>query len=219
MTRACAAELLAVLAVLAALAVTCLAAQAGSLEARVTTPVGAPLEDAAVVLEPLSGATLAERPPAAAIEQRNREYAPYLTIVQTGTAVDFPNRDPFKHHVYSFSPAKVFEIKLYAGKPAKPVMFDKPGEVALGCNIHDWMEAYVLVVDTRYFAKTGINGQAFVTNVPAGRYRLLFWHPRQKTALPPREIEIGAAPVKLELAMNAAPRLIKPRPPVDADGY
>ena len=211
MNRACAAGLLAALA--------CLPARAGNLEAHVATPAGSPLEDAAVVLEPLSGAALAERAPVVSIEQRNREFSPYLTIVQTGTAVDFPNRDPFKHHVYSFSPPKIFEIKLYAGKPAKPVIFDKPGEVDLGCNVHDWMEAYVLVVDTRYFAKTAANGQALVANVPAGRYRLQLWHPRQKAAFPSREIEIGAAAVRLELVLNAAPRLIKPRPPLDADGY
>lgn len=204
---------------LVALMAACLPAYAGSLEAYVATAEGKPLEDAAVVLEPLSGTALADHPTPAAIAQSNREYVPYLTIVQTGTAVDFPNRDPFKHHVYSFSPAKVFEIKLYAGKPAQPVVFDKPGEVALGCNIHDWMEAYVLVVDTRYFAKTGAKGQAIVANVPAGRYRLRLWHPRQKVAFTPREIGIGAAPVKLELVLNVAPRLIKARPPIEADEY
>jgi plastocyanin len=204
---------------LAALAVACLPALAGNLETHITTPAGSPVEDAAVVLEPLSGTAISDHPPTAAIEQHNREFSPYLTIVQIGTAVNFPNRDPFKHHVYSFSPAKVFEIKLYAGRPAKPVVFDKPGEVDLGCNIHDWMEAYVLVVNTRYFAKSGGNGQAVVANVPAGRYRLLLWHPRQKAVFPSREIKIGASPVKLELAMNIAPRLIKPRPPLDENWY
>ena len=211
MIRACAALLA---------AFVCLSAQAGSLDAHVTTPEGKPLEDAAVVLEPLSGVALSARRPTAAIEQHGREFSPYLTIVQAGTAVDFPNRDPFKHHVYSFSPAKVFEIKLYAGKPAQPVIFDKPGEVALGCNVHDWMEAYVLVVDTRYFAKTGANGQALVANVPSGRYRLRLWHPRQKIAFPHREVEIGAAPLKLELVMSVAPRLVKARPPFEStDAY
>lgn len=213
MTRATAAFLL------TALAVACLPSQAGSLEAHVTTSAGSPVEDAAVVLEPLSGPALFDHSPRVAIEQRGREFVPYLTIVQTGTTADFPNRDPFKHHVYSFSPAKVFEIKLYAGKHAQPVVFDKPGEVALGCNIHDWMEAYVLVVDTRYFAKTGGNGQAVVANVPAGRYRLRLWHPRQKVMPPPREIEIGAGPAKQELTINISRRLMKPRPPLDADGY
>ena len=101
----------------------------GSLAAYVANVDGKPLEDAAVVLEPLSGNAPAERPQPASIAQKDREFMPYLTIVQTGAAVDFPNLDPFKHHVYSFSPAKVFEIKLYAGKPAEN--HDKPSEMAL----------------------------------------------------------------------------------------
>lgn len=191
----------------------CANAQAGSLDAAAKTPGGKAVEDAAVVLESLSG----NAPPvhttrvAASIEQRDREFAPYLTIVREGAAIDFPNRDSLKHHIYSFSPAKRFEIKLYAGKPAQPVIFDKPGEVALGCNIHDWMEAYVLVVNSPYFAKTAANGHATILNVPAGRYLLRFWHPRQKTSLPPREIEIGATPVKLEQVMDVAPRIVKPK--------
>lgn len=191
---------------------------AANLEAYVTTQAGAPVEDAAVVVEPVSGAMPKNRAKAA-IEQRDRELKPYLTIVQTGTAVEFPNRDPFKHHLYSFSPAKTFEIKLYAGKPVQPIVFDKAGEVALGCNIHDWMEAYVLVVDSPYFAKTASNGRALIANVPPGRYRLRLWHPRQKKELPPREIEIGAAPAKLDLVIDVAPRIAKPRPPLDNDQY
>jgi len=199
----------------------CISAQAGGLETMVTTPDGKAVEDAAVVLEPIP-ANL-PRPPShratASIEQKNRDFVPYLTIVRVGTSIDFPNRDPIKHHVYSFSAAKHFEIKLYAGKPARPVVFDKLGEVALGCNIHDWMEAYVLVVNSPYFAKTAANGHAAITNVPAGRYSLRYWHPRQKASLPPREIEISATPVKLEQVMNVAPRSVKAKPAADSDQY
>lgn len=196
-----------------------LSAQAGSFEAAVATLEGKPAEDTAVVLEPLAATLPPESASAPAIEQRDREFRPYLTIVQTGTAVEFPNRDPFKHHVYSFSPAKIFEIKLYAGKPAQPVVFDKPGEVALGCNIHDWMEAYVLVVNTRHFAKTDAYGHGAILDVPPGRYRLRLWHPRQKAAFPPREIEVGVAPAKLDLVMNIAPRMIIKKPPLESDQY
>lgn len=192
--------------------------RAGSLEAYVATTVGNPVEDSAVIIEPIAKA-VARRHSTATIEQRDRELAPYVTIVQTGAAIDFPNRDPFKHHLYSFSPAKRFEIKLYAGKPAQPVVFDKPGEVALGCNIHDWMEAYVLVVDSPYFAKTDSNGRAFITNIPPGHYRLRLWHPRQKSEPPLREIEIGVAPTKLNLAVDITPRVAKQKPPVEADHY
>jgi plastocyanin len=193
-------------------------ANAGSLEARVTNSAGKTIEDAAVVLEPLSGAVPA-RPAAAAIEQQDREFRPFVTIVQKGAAVDFPNRDSVKHHVYSFSRTKTFELKLYAGKPAKPQTFDQAGEVALGCNIHDWMEAYVLVVNTPHFAKTAANGRATVENVPPGRYNLKVWHPLQKKDVPPREIEIGAASDKLDLLIETAPRINKSRPTFESSSY
>lgn len=203
---------------LAAFVLVCTHAGAGSLEATASTPDGKPLKDAAVVLEPVSGA-VPKRHMTAAIEQRDREFIPYVTIVQTGTMVEFPNRDPLKHHIYSFSPAKLFEIKLYAGKPVQPVLFDKPGEVALGCNIHDWMEAYILVVDSPYFAKTGSNGKAVIRNVPAGPYRLRIWHPSQKAEAPQRALEIGATPVRLNLVADVTPRVSKPKPPAESDKY
>jgi plastocyanin len=191
---------------------------AASLEAHVATTTGTPVEDAAVVVEPSAG-DMPIHHARTKIEQRDRELVPYVTIIQTGTAIDFPNRDAFKHHLFSFSPAKRFEIKLYAGKPVNPVVFDKPGEVALGCNIHDWMEAYVLVVDSPYFAKTDRKGRAIISNIPPGHYRLRLWHPREKSEPPQRAIEIAAAPEKLNLALDIAPRVVKPKPPVEADSY
>lgn len=200
-----------------ALAWTCVAS-AADLVARIRTPAGAPVEDAALVLEPVS-----RKPPQlrehATIEQLDREFVPYLTIVQKGTSVDFPNHDPVKHHIYSFSPAKVFEIKLYAGKPVNPVVFDKTGEVVLGCNIHDWMEAHVLVVDTPWFAKTHADGVAKIGRVPAGAYRLRLWHPRQKSAARDIDLTLGAATRRLDLTLDVAPRTIIPKPPQDAGGY
>lgn len=192
-------------------------AMAGSLDVVATTPEGKPLEDFAFVLE------TAEHHPAkkskAVILQRDREFVPYLTIVQTGTAVEFPNLDPFKHHVYSFSQPKIFEIKLYAGKPAKPVVFEKPGVVALGCNIHDWMEAYVLVVDTPYFAKTGSDGRARIADLPAGSYRVRYWHPRQMGELPTRVFNMDGGTALLSLKASVYPRPAHSKPPLDEAGY
>jgi plastocyanin len=96
---------------------------AAALNAHVTTPAGVAVEDAALVLEPLSESAPIRRK-TVAVKQYDREFLPYLTVVQTGTVVEFPNLDPIMHHVYSFSPAKVFEIKLYARKPVPPVVFD-----------------------------------------------------------------------------------------------
>ncbi len=192
-------------------------ATAGSLEVVAATPEGKPIEDFAVVLE--AAAPSPTKKTKSAIIQRDREFNPYLTIIQTGTAIEFPNRDPFKHHVYSFSQPKMFEIKLYAGKPAKPVVFDKPGVVALGCNIHDWMEAYVLVVDTPYFGKTGQDGRAHLDNIPEGVYRLRYWHPRLMDELPTRELRMGNENVRLTLKATVPPRPAHNKPPLEGSGY
>jgi plastocyanin len=196
-------------------------AHAATLDAKVQTPAGKPLADAAVVLEPLapSAPAAAKNRAHAVIEQRGTEFVPYVTVVQTGTAVDFPNNDTVRHHVYSFSNPKRFEIKLYAGKPGQPITFDKPGEVVIGCNIHDWMEAYVLVVDAPYFGKTGPDGQVRIANLPAGRYRMQLWHPLQKMRAAASEIEIGSAPARLNLVLDARAREPKPHGEVDQDRY
>jgi plastocyanin len=154
------------------------AAVAQSLEAVVTSAGGDPVRDAVVYAEPLGadGAPLAT-PPLASIDQVDKEYVPYVTAVRVGTQVQFPNRDQIRHHVYSFSEAKNFEIPLYKGVPPEPILFDKPGVVVLGCNIHDWMSAYVFVTETPHFAVTDAQGRAVLSGLSAGRYRVQVWHP------------------------------------------
>ncbi len=110
------------------------------------------------------------------IAQKGKQFNPLVTVVQTGTSINFPNQDRVKHHVYSFSPAKKFELKLYSGVPATPVVFDQAGTVVLGCNIHDRMLAYVYIVDTPLFAKSNQDGLATLTNVPAGEHMVNIWH-------------------------------------------
>ncbi len=157
------------------------ASHAATLEISVTDARGAPVEDAVVWAMPKTGpAPLRKRD--AAIAQRDKAFVPLVSVIQTGTAVQFPNQDPIRHHVYSFSPPKTFELKLYAGTPAAPVLFDKPGEVLLGCNIHDHMIAYVYVVDTPWFAKTGKDGEAKIEGLPAGDYDVQLAHYGQAVA-------------------------------------
>lgn len=118
-------------------------------------------------------------PPAkrtAVMDQKNRQFVPHVLPVQTGTAVEFPNSDDVRHQVYSFSPAKKFQLPLYTGTPASPIVFDKPGVVSLGCNIHDRMSAYIVVVDTPYFAVTGRDGRVTLPNLGSGRYVVQVWH-------------------------------------------
>jgi plastocyanin len=152
---------------------------------------GGPVTDAVISLVPLDGAV----PPAAdasvAIGQQNQEFTPYVAVVQAGTRVLFPNKDTVQHHVYSLSKAKKFELPLYNPGQNESFVFDVPGLVSLGCNIHDWMVAYLVVVPTPWFAKTGATGLATVT-APAGRYRLELWHPRL-AAMVTQEITLGPA--------------------------
>ena len=117
------------------------------------------------------------RPPANAIDQVDKQFVPYVKPIFVGSTVRFPNSDNIRHQVYSFSPAKKFELPLYAGTGAQPIVFDKPGVVVLGCNIHDWMIGYIYVSETPFFAKTGPLGTAVINDLPAGEYTVRIWHP------------------------------------------
>ena len=111
------------------------------------------------------------------MDQKNRMFVPHVLPIQTGTAVTFPNSDDIHHQVYSFSAAKSFQLPLYKGTPARPVVFDRAGVVTLGCNIHDRMSAYIVVVDTPYFALGNRNGRAELDNLSEGKYLVHVWYP------------------------------------------
>ncbi len=132
--------------------------------------------------------------------QRNKAFTPLLLVIQTGTNVHFPNFDTVRHHVYSFSPTRKFEIKLYAGTPAEPVIFDKAGTATLGCNIHDRMLGYIHVVDTPYFGVTDAQGQ-LTLDLPPGDHRVRVWAPAMTEAMPGVELALhaGAGPVTLNV--------------------
>lgn len=140
---------------------------------------GKVVTDAVVYAEALDG-KMNLKPMQAEIEQKAKRFLPLVSVIPVGTAVSFPNHDTVRHHAYSFSSAKPFEIKLYSGVPASPIIFDKPGTVVIGCNIHDQMVAYIQVVATPYFAKTDQSGKAILPAVPAGQYKLKVWHYQQK---------------------------------------
>lgn len=188
---------------LAALAWSAISAHAGLL-IKLSNSQGEPLPDAVAYALPLQKSAL--KPPAAEtpIDQVNKEFTPRVSVIQTGTSVQFPNKDNIRHHVYSFSPAKTFDLKLYSGTPAKPVLFDQPGVVVLGCNIHDWMLAYVLVVDTPYFGKAGADGTVKLDGLPPGDYELKAWHPNLEGAQPTQKIHVsGDASYQLRLKIGA----------------
>ena len=165
-------RLAAVVVALAAL----LALPAAALEVLVTNPAGQPLPDAVVFLE--SREARAAVKPLASVEvaQTDKRFAPTVTVVTVGSAVTFPNRDTVRHHVYSFSPVKKFEIKLYVGTPSAPVVFEQTGIAVLGCNIHDNMAAWIVIVDTPWYGRAGADGRVSLPQVPPGSYKLRAWH-------------------------------------------
>jgi len=168
--------------------------------------------------QPVSGApTVAEQDPSAAsptpvetavdgsvyvMDQRDKQFTPYVLPVPPGSPVSFPNSDDIRHHVYSFSPAKPFELRLYKGEPANPIVFDRPGVVVLGCNIHDGMVGYIYVAESTLFSKTDEDGSATIDIDYQGPVEIAVWHPRLKRGnLPPRRslsLPLGA-PVESKL--------------------
>lgn len=139
-------------------------------------PDGAPLAGAVVTLEVAGRAAPAPRG-IYQVEQRDIQFQPHVTIVPVGASVAFPNRDKVRHHVYSFSKPKKFELKLYGREEARSITFDKPGPVALGCNIHDSMRGFVFVAATPWAAQADAGGRVRWGDVPAGAATLRVWHP------------------------------------------
>lgn len=196
----------------ASLLMTTTLVQASSLAVLVQDATGKPLADAVVYAEQ-DGASVPKSPKAAVIEQRGLKFLPLVSVVQTGASISFPNNDKVRHHIYSFSPAKKFDQKLYAGVAASTQVFDKAGTVVLGCNIHDRMIAYVKVVDTPFFAKSEADGVAKV-ELPAGKYKLSIWHFNQVAGAAAEQtvtVKAGDAPTALtyKVALKA---------PTDAEG-
>jgi plastocyanin len=158
--------------------IACTGVKAASLTVMVKDANGTPLPDAVVYSKSSNATSHSARQ--AVIDQRDKQFIPYVTAVQVGTSVMFPNKDNIRHHVYSLSPAKRFELPLYAGVPAEPVVFDKEGFVTLGCNIHDWMIAYVAVLATPNFQVTKADGRVVLKDLPPGEYTVFAWHPLLK---------------------------------------
>ncbi len=165
--------------IITAISLTCLSTDiyAEMLEVTLTDQSGNPVVDSAVsaYFQPQTDHDPIKSGKTVIIDQIDKEFINHVTPIQVGTTISFPNHDQIRHHVYSFSSAKNFEIPLYKGVPAKPITFDQAGVVVLGCNIHDQMSAYIVVVDSPFFAKTDEQGHASLSLL-AGNYELRFWH-------------------------------------------
>jgi plastocyanin len=166
-----------------------LSAAAATITVRVQDGRGRDINDAVVYAVPERALPLARK--TAVMDQRNRMFIPHVLPVQVGTSVSFPNSDDVRHHVYSFSAARTFQLPLYKGTTAEPQLFDRAGIVTLGCNIHDQMSAFIVVVDTPFFAKT-VKGVARLHDVDAGRYTVRVWFPDMREEPPSRAVNLTA---------------------------
>ena len=185
-------------------------ASAAEITGRVVDASGAPLPFAVVFVDALPPGVSPPSPPGKAMmDQVQKQFVPHVLPVVVGTEVSFPNHDQIHHHVYSFSRTKTFELPLYKGEDADPVVFDRTGAVKVGCNIHDWMSGIILVVPTPYFAMTDESGAFVFRDLPPGKYGILAWHERQKGAPEDvrQEVTAGEATSPLTFTLDvAAPR-------------
>lgn len=196
-------------------------AAAAGISVEVIDAKGAPVENAVLSFYPVSGKAPPSSVKTVIIDQVDKEFLPEVTVVPLGTPVFFPNSDSIRHQLYSLSKTKSFEIPLYSGTPSNPIVFDKPGVVTLGCNIHDWMLAYIYVADTPYYVKTDSGGKARMEGLGEEQYTVTVWHPRMKTAVKDTAKTVhanGGGTVRMELALKPDWR-IRRAPVIGGGGY
>jgi len=173
---------------------------AASIDVRVTDAKGSPVKDAVVYAIPETRIPVGHK--VATMDQLNRTFVPHVLPIQTGTWVEFPNSDDVRHQVYSTSPVKRFSLPLYVGKPSFPVQFTASGIVPIGCNIHEEMSAFIVVVDTPFFARAD-GGRAVIDAVQAGKYTLHVWYPGMRAEPAPQPLVVdGAASAKAAFVTN-----------------
>lgn len=165
---------------------------AGGVIVQLKDATGQPVPDAVVILESpdAAGSMPGATRPKALVDQRNLRFVPEISVVRTGTSIEFPNSDRVQHQVYSFSPAKSFKLSLYVGHMHPPLVFDAAGIVTLGCNIHDAMLGFIYVTDSPWFGKTDANGLFEADRLPAGNYRVVIWHPRFNEKTPQLDAQV-----------------------------
>jgi plastocyanin len=192
------------------------------LELRVVKNDGNGAAGTVIVLRSIDAARPLARPVDTAMDQLDLQFVPHVLVVPTGSKVLFTNTDSVRHQVYSFSPAKRFELPLYRGKPRSPEVFERAGVVTVGCNIHDNMRAFVFVVDAQYFGRTDASGTWKAADVQPGTYNVQVWHPQARDMRPVLEqkITVGAADPRQSLQI-AGPLKLRPatRIPGNWDAY
>lgn len=142
---------------------------------------GQALENMVVYLEPLEGQVLAHSSQEIVIGQLDKSFTPYISVSQVNANVTFVNQDDITHHIYSAGSNNKFSFKIRAGQTNAATKFTHPSEVAMGCNIHDWMSGYLLVVNTPYFGKTDSQGRVSFKLAKQGKYNIVLWHPQMQS--------------------------------------
>ena len=184
-------------------------ARAASLVVNVYTRDGKPLSGAVVTAEPEQAGT-PPTPVKAIMDQVDLTFVPDVLVIPVRSTVQFPNSDAVSHQVYSFSPARQFQLPLYRGKPYPPVQFDQPGVVTLGCNIHDNMLGYIVVTAAQFFGRADQRGEWVAQDLPAGRFRVHVWHPLlNEPADPDRRVEVRGEKEAVEFRLT---RPLRPAP-------
>jgi plastocyanin len=199
-----------------------IAATAAKLDLKYVTVDGKPIDGAVVVLRDATPGAAAAKPVVATMDQVNRSFVPHVLVVPTGSSVAFANSDVVSHQVYSFSLTKKFQLPLFKGKAPAPVVFDRSGVVAVGCNIHDQMSAFVFVVDAQFYGRTDKAGTWGVADLPAGAYQLKVWHPRARDMRPLVEQIVTVSSNGSSITLRE-PQALKLRPvaqvPANWDAY
>lgn len=182
-------------------------AWAGVIVVRVTTPDGKPLSDAVVMIPVKPGDPKPAPAEGLKMAQSGKQFAPFVLIAPVGSTVEFPNLDKFRHHVYSFSKGNKFELELYGREEKRVITFKTVGVVALGCNIHDQMVAFIRVVDTPWAAKSGADGLAKLTAAPEGSRRIDVWHPyaTAKDQTVTQTLAVSAGTTTVTVVLDVAP--------------
>lgn len=156
-----------------------------------------------VSLSPLNSAqaaSLRQAPIHSTLTQKSKKFSPHLLVIPPGSVVDFPNRDPFFHNVFSLFEGKRFDLGLYESGTTRSVKFDRPGVSYIFCNIHPQMNAIVISLDTPYYSLVDNSGSVKIPNVESGEYLLQIWAEglnSEEMSKLSRRISVGHEPVQL----------------------
>lgn len=183
-------------------------AQAEPLQVRVTDVDGRPVGNVVVYLQNHETGAMPQTQHAHEIRQEDKKFAPYVSVVRQHEEIVFTNHDDITHHMYSFNGPARFDFRLQPEEGSTVADFAEPGVIAMGCNIHDWMSGYVMVVDTPFYALTDDAGLATFADVPANEYHLVAWHPQMA------KDEAADLHVALPVAAGITLQLTRPMAPI-----